>query len=550
MTVIWLVLAIIVLAFTLNTVDEIRRKIKIRKEIKEQWGKLPKMTRFDHEESLREAWQIGQEDRKFDSEIDELTWYDLDMMHIFQQINATKSSIGSEYLYRKMREFDFDNENLKRLEHLITYLEENPETREKLQYLFAMIGKKDANLVQYYLKHSKKSFLPRVEIYIFLGILPVVLLPVAVIFQTPPAILIFLGSILLNMSLYLKKKIEIEKELICMSYLVNTFVVCKKFLHLDFPSKEILEKNYHHFSSVRKFAFTFRVKSGSDLEVIFDYFNGLFLIPLLSYNFVLKKLSSHKQEAVEILELLGELEFAIAILNFRYALPYFCVPNRTTQYKVNAQDVCHPLLLDGVGNVVAWKKSTLVTGSNASGKSTYIKAVAINTILSQTIHTAFATEFSCTSGHVLTSMAIEDDLFEGESYFIAETKSIKRILDVVETGEFVFAFIDEILKGTNTIERISASSSILEWLSEKNVLAFVATHDIELSQILQGKVENIHFSERFTEHGELTFDYSLKKGAAKTRNALKLLETLDFPTKVLEVASKRANVFDECKKWK
>ncbi|RTK47956.1 DNA mismatch repair protein MutS, partial [Enterococcus faecalis] len=94
-------------------------------------------------------------------------------------------------------------------------------------------------------------------------------------------------------------------------------------------------------------------------------------------------------------------------------------------------------------------------------------------------------------GHVITSMAVEDDLFEGDSYFVAEIKSIKRLLDTVATNQRCYCFVDEILKGTNTVERIAASASIIHWLRAYPSLAFVATHDIELTEILKNDCCNI-----------------------------------------------------------
>ncbi|MEG3033831.1 MAG: DNA mismatch repair protein MutS, partial [Enterococcus sp.] len=141
-------------------------------------------------------------------------------------------------------------------------------------------------------------------------------------------------------------------------------------------------------------------------------------------------------------------------------MPDTSQPIFSEEIVVTGTEVYHPLLATPVPNEVNWTKNTLVTGSNASGKSTYVKSVAISCILSATIHTALATKFQLPFGHILTSMAVEDDIFEGDSYFVAETKSVKRVLDFAKTNVPCLCFIDEILKGTNTIERISASSSM------------------------------------------------------------------------------------------
>ena len=97
----------------------------------------------------------------------------------------------------------------------------------------------------------------------------------------------------------------------------------------------------------------------------------------------------------------------------------------------------------------------LITGSNASGKSTYIKAIAINAILAQTINTVLAEKWMMKPSYIVTSMAIQDNVLDGDSYFIAEIKSLKRIMQLIEEEKPCISFIDEILKGTNTIERIA-----------------------------------------------------------------------------------------------
>lgn len=230
-------------------------------------------------------------------------------------------------------------------------------------------------------------------------------------------------------------------------------------------------------------------------------------------------------------------------------MPDTSQPVFSDEIVVTGTEVYHPLLATAVPNEVHWTKNTLVTGSNASGKSTYVKSVAISCILSTTIHTALATKFQLPFGHILTSMAVEDDIFEGDSYFVAETKSVKRVLDFAETNIPCLCFIDEILKGTNTIERIAASSSMIHWLNNYPSLAFVATHDIELTEILKESCDNVHFEEQVTKEQGVTFDYRLKQGPATTRNAIQLLHVLNYPKDVVEQAKREADYFDEHRTW-
>lgn len=211
------------------------------------------------------------------------------------------------------------------------------------------------------------------------------------------------------------------------------------------------------------------------------------------------------------------------------------------------EGLTHPLVSHPVPNGWAWAKNTLVTGSNASGKSTFLKAVAVNAILAQTLGICWATSFRLRRARVMTSMAVRDDVRSGESYFVAELRSLGRILAAAEGPRPLLAFVDEILRGTNTIERIAASASVLHSLEGKDILVLAATHDIELTRILQSYA-NIHFRETVGEAG-VTFDYKLHPGPSRTRNALALLAQMGFGEATVRRARAMAEHFGQTRAW-
>ena len=126
----------------------------------------------------------------------------------------------------------------------------------------------------------------------------------------------------------------------------------------------------------------------------------------------------------------------------------------------------------------------------------------------------------------LTSMAVRDDLMAGESYFIREIRYLKRILDHLNDRKVTLCVIDEILRGTNTGERIRASHAILEYLAGKNCIPLIASHDKELTVLLDRLYDNYHFSEEMGE-GDISFSYKIMKGPATSQNAVKLLKIAD-----------------------
>ena len=145
-------------------------------------------------------------------------------------------------------------------------------------------------------------------------------------------------------------------------------------------------------------------------------------------------------------------------------------------------------------------------------------------------------------------MALRDDLESGESYFIVEIRSLKRILDEAKKKENLLCIIDEVLRGTNTIERIAASSEILWNICGENVLSFAATHDIELSYILEDRYTNYHFEEEVRKE-DVVFNYLLKEGRVTTRNAIRLLEMMKYGKKITEEARKAVEHFESAGLW-
>lgn len=526
---------------------EINNKRLIKKNVKLNWGTFPRSARIDTEESLKNAWRIKKKYQKYDSEIDDVTWSDLDMLSVFQQVNLTYSSAGSEALYQRLRSVNFaDTESL---EKTIDYYNFNPKIRERIQFYFAYLGKKDKNFVEDYLNEASDKNLNNVSIFVLLGMLPIVFLITLLFFPHTLIIFLLVLSVVFNFLYYQVKKEKLNRELTCMGYLVQTISCAKKLAKLPIPDQQELLKNLKPIKSILIFGVSFRFKTNSESELFFDYISAMLMLPFISYNFVVKKITVHNQEFKEVWRLLGKLEIAAAVLNYRTIMPDTTQPVFSKKCKVYGKAVYHPLLAEPVSNDVDWEKNTLVTGSNASGKSTYVKSVAISCILSLSINTALAERFQLPWAHVMTSMSIEDNLFEGDSYFVAELKSVKRIIENIKNKKKCLCFIDEILKGTNTIERIATSASIIEWLNHTDSLSFIATHDSELTKIVGNTCSNIHFEEMISKGNELVFSYKLQNGPAKTRNAIQLLRVYGYPEEIIQEAEKEAAIFDREGNW-
>ena len=309
------------------------------------------------------------------------------------------------------------------------------------------------------------------------------------------------------------------------------------------------------FAQIRRGSFLITNSvSGSLVDVIMDYIRMLFHVDLIKFHSMHKYCFQHEEDIQILYDTLGGIETGICIAHFRTEHPSYCLPvfrkDPSDHLMLKTENAYHPLVKDPVKNSITAERSVLLTGSNASGKSTFLKMIAVNQIFAQTICTVLADSFETTFFRVFSSMALTDNILGEESYFVVEIKSMKRIFDSLSEESPVMVFVDEVLRGTNTQERIAASSQILRKLSTENALCFAATHDIELTQLLEDVMDNYHFSEQIQEDsGHIIFDYKLKNGRADSRNAILLLKAYGFPQEVVDAAfSMTENHMDKTEK--
>lgn len=555
-TVIGLVVILLFLAGAgvLNYYEKGKRRKLFLERMMASWGKIPQ-----REYSYDELEHIAQFFRKREKEgfyVDDITWNDLDMDRIFALINQSISPIGDEYLYEILRKPVFEEEELKERQRLLEFFSEKEMERHKVQALLAGI-RKPGNVSVY----EAVSVTKEVEIQgkgfqivmcgaFFFSLLFFAAMP-------SPGIFCFLGICILNIITYFMRKQDIDLYLTSFRCVIQLLEAQKNLEKLKIPElASYMEEGKRCRKELRTFqkgSFLVLEQSstGGGMEgLIMDYIRMLTHIDLIKFSTMMKAMQEHQEEILGLMKIFGYLDAMISIASFRVSLPYYSIPELEMAGKayLKVENLYHPLLSHPVANSIEAENGILVTGSNASGKSTFLKNIAVNTILAQTIYTVTASEYQAPYFKVMTSMALRDDLERGESYFIVEIRSLKRILDETEKEGCLLCIIDEVLRGTNTIERIGASSRILAGLDREHVLPFAATHDIELSYILEDLYENYHFEEEVKEH-EVVFNYLLKKGRVTTRNAIRLLEMTGYPENLSEEAKKAVADFEETGIW-
>ena len=546
---IWLFITIAIILVSSLTVSNFTTRKKLKSRLTNSFGKIPKQRRCEFESI--ETYHRYKKVRLGDTNtIDDITWDDLDMDLIFKRINSCLTSVGEEYLYDTLHNLQNEESILLKREKLISYLEENPDDRLNLQMNLAKVGRYDYNEMASFIYNVEAKFLQYNFIYNILTLIPILSI-FMIFFNKEMGFISLLFSGILNGLVYIQTKRKIERQLPAMQYFSSILQCLNKIFksqkYESIPFLEELGKSFLVFKPIKSTLSAIMKKDYSDIGIIADYINIVFLIDIRNYNKSIKRISKYREDFNTLYKTLGEVDMAISVLSFRKSLPFYSLPIFHNENSIYFEDFYHPLLLNPVPNSGSVSRDSIVTGSNASGKSTFIKALAINSILAQTIYTCAAKEFNLKFSLIITSMAMRDNLAEGDSYFISEIKSLKRILDKVE-DTICTCFIDEILKGTNTIERIAASASVLKYVHNKDCLCITASHDIELTHILNKKYDNYHFRELITDDG-IYFDYKLKEGPSQTRNAIKLLHYMNFEDEIVETAESLVENFVTRKTW-
>lgn len=260
-------------------------------------------------------------------------------------------------------------------------------------------------------------------------------------------------------------------------------------------------------------------------------FNGTFLFNV----HVLKSLIDWKKEhatALETwLEILGEIEFLNSLANFKYNNPDFVNPVLNTHYQIDFLNMSHPLLPKNtrVGNDVTFhpRSFMILTGSNMSGKSTFLRSLGVNMVLAGAGAVVCATQAQVHPMPILVSMRLSDSLSDSQSYFFAEIKRLKLIMDGLE-NQPAFVLLDEILRGTNSDDKRNGTIEVVKKVITKKAIGAIATHDIEVCLTTNEYPEtllNSCFEVEIVDN-DLYFDYKLREGVCKNKSATFLMEKM------------------------
>lgn len=550
-----LIFAVIIYVMVRGSIEEKQRKKRYEESLRESYGQFPDKEYKEEDFDNIPRLFVYRHKEHF---IDDITWNDLNMNSIFALMDHTQSSSGAEYLYDMLRTPRLNKNEFEELEKHISFFQKNEKERVDVQMKLHALGKSGRYSIFDYIEYlNNLGDCSNQKHIVMLGAFIAAMLLLFV--NTALGVFLLLGVIAINMVTYLKEKTNIQPYLTSFAYIMRLIrcgeCILEEALEEMAEYKEALQQKLKRLAPIkRNYSAVAQMNgsSGNPLEIVGEYINMFTHIDIMKFNRMVRLIKENKEAIYELVEAIGYIDAVISVGAFRASLPTYCVPEFQEGREVSLciEEGYHPAINNPVVNGFAQKRGMLVTGSNASGKSTFLKMVAINAILAQTIHTCAAQRYHGGLYKIYSSMALRDDLMAGDSYYIVEIKALKRIMDATEeVGDNpLLCFVDEVLRGTNTVERIAASAQIMENLARKGVYCFAATHDIELTHLLEEQYDNYHFEEDVKD-GDVLFSYRLLEGRAQTRNAIKLLKVIGFSDEITECAEDRAQRFLRTGQW-
>lgn len=475
--------------------------------------------------------------------INDKTCQDLDFEEFFMYIDRTNSVVGQQFLYNKVRNIPATDSQLDLKENIIDLISSNESFRLETQWNLSKLNDSNA----YYIPKLFQSFSQKPSKWDgwMRGLSVLSFISICLLFWFPVAFFLVLTIFTIHVGFHYWNKKKLNPYLVSLPQLyilktiAQTLSLHPEFIKLQPDIKsDILKLN--PICRIISF-FNFDLKFAGDLGALIHWFleliKILFLLEPILLQKALSQIEKHQNEIENIFNFIGEIDSLNSIASLRHGSTYYCKPYIVSTKTLEVSDMYHPLIANCVSNSVTLSnQSMLLTGSNMSGKTSFIRAIGLNIISGLTLNTCFAHKMSFPRTRIYSAIRISDDLMNDKSYYFEEVLTIKELIEKSTEHHSNIFLLDELYKGTNTIERISAGKAVLSYLSKNDNIVMASTHDIELTDLLQETYSLYHFSEKIEENS-INFDYKLKMGKLKTRNAIRILEINDYPKEIVSEAN-------------
>ncbi|MCB9189535.1 MAG: DNA mismatch repair protein MutS [Flavobacteriales bacterium] len=470
--------------------------------------------------------------------------YDIDLFgerSFFQRVNRTSLNGGERFLAKLFLSNDTSQ--------IDSLQEANKELREKNSLTESFVGYARINdaevspeVVRSWLL-SFKAFLPSYSSFLGIGFS---LLSIGVLFMFSAGWISGLylsGWIVLGLGvigIWLKKITKLNGEI---NKVVSSIKSYGKLLYLieaeEFRSERLssLKSKIVHSNStasevIDQLSRNIDLFNNRNNLIVAMLGNGFFLWDLQTTFRLQKWLVRHAEEVVDWLDVLYELDALLSLAIYSKNHPGFNYPVIDHNGNIYGKSLGHPLIKRAVcvTNDVDIKPASflIITGANMAGKSTFLRTISLAILMTNLGLPVYADELRIKPQKLITSMRSSDSLLEDESYFFAELKRLKFIIEQIDTSNY-FIVLDEILKGTNSKDKEEGSKKFVRRLVEMGATGIIATHDLGLCTIEQelSQVNNYYFDAEII-NDELHFDYRMKNGVCKNMNASFLLRKMNI----------------------
>ncbi len=494
-----------------------------------EWSRISRY--FDDEARDEDAFRV-----------DDRTWSDLDMAAVFTTIDRTCSSVGQALLYHMMRTPLSGKAGFTDRAAKIRGLAEDPASRSRLRRILSRLGFQRGGELYAFLGYVRGT-VDNARRFLFLIMGAAVVPAIAcVVFLGVPALPALAALVIANFIIHFSMKAQIEAEVPYYGYLHALLSAARRLSRQRIPAvaQEIdalarLVPVLKRLSRSTVFMPMNQGLSGDVTAVFWDLLKIVFLLEVTSFHFSHNRMAKLAGELKALYATVGTIDALAAVAELRAEDTRFTTPDVVEGARlIDAKRMSHPLLEKAVPNSISLDgRGVVVTGSNMSGKSTFLRTLGVNQLLSTTLCMACAAGFRTSFLVTVTSITTRDSILRAESHYLSEAARMRLIVRRAESGFPLLVIIDEILSGTNSVERIAASIRILRFISSHGCLVAAATHDRDIGFALEDSHANVHFTHMVNGSG-IEFDYILKPGIVEEGNAVKLLRHLGFPPQITD----------------
>ncbi len=495
----------------------------------------------EYEDRTNDNWKSFKETGIEFIDINKDLFYDLDIVgnnSLFQLVNVAKSIGGKRNLANEFNKVNLTEKEILNRQATVKELTENFDFNIDFQECllsYKHIQQNDFSKLTKKLNVNKSSNLLSFILNILFSLISIttLILSLTNVINVSIFLICFLFNFFFSYIVIIVNKQDYNPISDCSRKLSNLKPLFDLVNNTSFDSEELtkLQKDINEGKeSIDKLA---NLSSLDSLRVNFIsnfIINGLFPLNSLILSKYKKVITDESVNKINLsIKAIEQLEMLLSLTTIKLIKDNSVTPVYTNNTKIDVQGIKHPMLNEKVciaNNFISNDDINIITGSNMSGKSSFMKTIAVNLILANCGSNVCATSFTFTFLRMFTSIKVSDDINKNISTFYGELLRIKNIIDYSKEITYpMIVFIDEIFKGTNYNDRIFGAKEIIKLLSTLNCIVIISTHDFELCQIDNKSIYNYHFEERY-ENGNIIFDYKLLKGQCKTTNARFLMNSI------------------------